>query len=390
VFDDLATCGGLAVRWACNQQQDPQGHLWLPVDRPCPMQIVVYPNQIPIPLMENSGLPKPPSGMLELTVQRAANLRSKDFTGGGDPFVVISVHTMAKMLDKHGKEHEIVAKESPPHTSSVLKGKNPEFNEHFKVCCMPFSLLCRCSRRVESLCSKHGHVRYWSAAGFQQLKLRFARHSMHHRAKHTPIQTGPFVELPLTTGLPRIGSSRRQLRSDLSFSTATLPALGRLGRHPSKHPKTAPRLQILVPALDGKHRLAIRVYDKDLIGDDDVLGEYDIPLDKAAISPDNEFLRTGEEVQLTYNLKPKAGTPDRQTNKPAGELFCMMQYTMFFNATGESAGDEDDPGKALERLAVRTVPADCLSPCGHSLLDVVFGRGMQHLALLLHGVIVRG
>lgn len=126
-----------------------------------------------------------------------------------------------------------------------------------------------------------------------------------------------------------------------------------------------------MPALDSKHRLAIRVYDRDLIGDDDIMGEYDITLDKAVVSPDNAFLRTGEEVQLVYNLKPKAGSLERQASKPSGELYCLMQYTPFFNATGETTANEDDPGKALERLAVRSLVADSLSPCGHSLLDVV-------------------
>jgi Ca2+-dependent lipid-binding protein len=107
------------------------------------MQIVVYPNQIPVPLMENSGLPKPPSGMLELTVQRCSNLRSKDLVGKGDPFVKVSVLTMGTMTDKHGKEHPMVAHEDPPHTTAVKSGKDPVFNERFKVqlrlvaACMP-------------------------------------------------------------------------------------------------------------------------------------------------------------------------------------------------------------------------------------------------------------
>ena len=97
------------------------------------LQICVYPNQIPVPLMENSGLPTPPVGMLELTVQRCSNLRSKDLVGAGDPYVKTSVLTMGTAKDKHGKEVDIVAKEEPPHYTAVKSKKNPEFNEHFKV-----------------------------------------------------------------------------------------------------------------------------------------------------------------------------------------------------------------------------------------------------------------
>ena len=97
------------------------------------LQMVVYPNQIPIPLMENSGLPKPPVGMLELTILRCHGLRSKDVVGPGDPYVRVSVLTMGTSTDKHGKEIEIVAKEDPPHQTEVKHSKNPEFKEHFKA-----------------------------------------------------------------------------------------------------------------------------------------------------------------------------------------------------------------------------------------------------------------
>ena len=97
------------------------------------MQFVVYPNQISVPLMENSGLPTPPVGMLELTVQKCANLRTKDMLGPGDPYVKVAVLTMGTSTDKHGKEVEIVAKEDPPHTTGVKHSKNPTFGEHFKV-----------------------------------------------------------------------------------------------------------------------------------------------------------------------------------------------------------------------------------------------------------------
>lgn len=233
-------------------------------------QIVVYPNQIPVPLMENSGLPKPPSGMLEITIQRCANLKSQDVLGKGDPYVKVSVHTMGTVTDKHGKEHEIVAKEAPGHATTVKSGKDPEFNEHFRA--------------------------------------RF--------------------HLIASTRTPRLSRS----------------AGGGL--------TTCGGVQILIPELNGKHKLAFRVLDRDLLGQDDVQGEYDVRLDSKSTSRDTEFLRTGEEVQAQFNLQPESGTLDRKAGKAAGELFVSMQYTKFFNAEAEE-GDEDDPGKAMEKLQAR-------------------------------------
>lgn len=53
--------------------------------------MLVYPNQLDIPLMENSGLAKPPVGMLEITVEKAIGLKSGDMLGKGDPYVSIQV-----------------------------------------------------------------------------------------------------------------------------------------------------------------------------------------------------------------------------------------------------------------------------------------------------------
>lgn len=117
------------------------------------MQQVVYPNQIHVPLMENSGLPKPPVGMLEITVIRASGLRTGDTFSKGDPYVRISVQERklpeddeeaadgAAAAGKSGaaakvrlEDEVVVLKEHPSHQTVHHKNtKNPEFNEHFKV-----------------------------------------------------------------------------------------------------------------------------------------------------------------------------------------------------------------------------------------------------------------
>lgn len=116
---------------------------------------MVYPNQINVPLMENSGLPKPPVGMLEINVIRASGLRTGDTFSKGDPYVRISVQER-KLPDDEEVEEDgdadgagvgkaskatvedevIVLKEHPSHQTAHHKNtKTPEFNEHFKVRC---------------------------------------------------------------------------------------------------------------------------------------------------------------------------------------------------------------------------------------------------------------
>ena len=112
-------------------------------------------------------------------------------------------------------------------------------------------------------------------------------------------------------------------------------------------------MQILIPELTAKHVLAIRVMDADFVGQDDTVGEFDVPLDKTIITKESEFLRSAEEIPITFNLKPKSGTQARQAGAAAGELNVLMQYTPFFNADADDGDDGDDPGKALEKLAVR-------------------------------------
>lgn len=122
-------------------------------DRRGCVQQVVYPNQIHVPLMENSGLPKPPVGMLEITVIRGTGLRGGDTFSKGDPYVRITVQERklpddddedvdgAAAAGKSGaaakvrlEDEVVVLKEHPSHQTAHHKNtKNPEFNEHFKV-----------------------------------------------------------------------------------------------------------------------------------------------------------------------------------------------------------------------------------------------------------------
>jgi Ca2+-dependent lipid-binding protein len=55
------------------------------------VQMLVYPNQLDVPLMENSGLPKAPVGMLEVTVEKATGLKGNDVLGKGDPYLRLQV-----------------------------------------------------------------------------------------------------------------------------------------------------------------------------------------------------------------------------------------------------------------------------------------------------------
>jgi hypothetical protein len=111
------------------------------------------------------------------------------------------------------------------------------------------------------------------------------------------------------------------------------------------------RMQILIPELQSdKHVLAFRVMDQDKLGQDDTVAEYDIRLNKKSHEKSNEFLRTGEEVPMTLLLKPKSGSMERKAGHPAGEMYVLMQYRPFFNANTEV--DEDDPGKAMEKVKV--------------------------------------
>ena len=49
--------------------------------------MLVYPNKMDFPVMENFGKSPPPLGMIEVTVIRAEGLRNVDFLGKSDPYV---------------------------------------------------------------------------------------------------------------------------------------------------------------------------------------------------------------------------------------------------------------------------------------------------------------
>lgn len=129
-------------------------------------------------------------------------------------------------------------------------------------------------------------------------------------------------------------------------------------------------LQILVPDVGPEMVLSIKVMDYDIIGKDELMGEYEIVLDK-----DNEeaaFLRDSSEAfPLNAALIPgrKKGTA-RKAGKPRGDLKMTLQYTPFFNAAAEAAAvgenGEQDPAKAMEAAAVRNLSE--MSHC-YSLLD---------------------
>jgi hypothetical protein len=102
--------------------------------------------------MENSGLPKPPVGMLEVTVEKATGLKSADLLGKGDPYVRMQVRRrkIPQQKDTAGKEavpddgqeldesaesdEVVILKEYPDHRTEHKKNtKHPVWNEHFKV-----------------------------------------------------------------------------------------------------------------------------------------------------------------------------------------------------------------------------------------------------------------
>jgi hypothetical protein len=99
------------------------------------VQHLVYPNQLNVPLMEKSGLAKPPVGMLEVTIERASGLRTGDIVGKGDPYVRVSVqeryvHTAHAEIEEQGGDPAIapedacddgiqVLKEHPAHCTSI-------------------------------------------------------------------------------------------------------------------------------------------------------------------------------------------------------------------------------------------------------------------------------
>lgn len=111
---------------------------------------------------------------------------------------------------------------------------------------------------------------------------------------------------------------------------------------------------MLIPDLGPAIVLAIKVMDYDLIGKDEVMGEYEMVLDRT--NEEAGFLRDASEAfPLSCNLLPgrKKGQP-RKMGKPRGELKLNVQYTPFFNAEAKpgEGTDGEDPAKAMEAAAV--------------------------------------
>ena len=48
--------------------------------------MLVYPNKMDFPVMENFGVSPPPLGMLEITIERAEGLINSDFLSKSDPY----------------------------------------------------------------------------------------------------------------------------------------------------------------------------------------------------------------------------------------------------------------------------------------------------------------
>ena len=116
-------------------------------------------------------------------------------------------------------------------------------------------------------------------------------------------------------------------------------------------------MQILIPDVGPEMVLSIKVMDYDLIGKDELMGEYEIVLDK-----DNEeaaFLRDSSEAfPLNATLIPgrKKGAA-RKAGKPRGDLKMTLQYTAFFNAAAEqAAAGENGENLSLIHISEPTRP----------------------------------
>ena len=51
--------------------------------------MIVYPNKMDFPVMENFGIEPLPLGMVEVTIHRAEGLPNSDFLSKSDPYVEV-------------------------------------------------------------------------------------------------------------------------------------------------------------------------------------------------------------------------------------------------------------------------------------------------------------
>lgn len=114
-------------------------------------------------------------------------------------------------------------------------------------------------------------------------------------------------------------------------------------------------MQILIPDVGPEMVLSIKVMDYDLIGKDELMGEYEIVLDKS--NEEAGFLRDSSETYpLRVQMLPgrKKGKM-RKTGKARGELHMTLQHTPFFNADAEQTAADtggNDAAKSMEAAAV--------------------------------------
>lgn len=120
-------------------------------------------------------------------------------------------------------------------------------------------------------------------------------------------------------------------------------------------------VQILVPDLGPHVVLNFLLMDYDMIGNDEAMAEYDVPLDKK--DEDADFLRdTSESYPKALQLRPVRKKGSVRSSKPHGELKVSLHFTPFFSAEAPAEGAEEDPAKVMEALAVRPSPLSPLPP----------------------------
>lgn len=112
-----------------------------------------------------------------------------------------------------------------------------------------------------------------------------------------------------------------------------------------------------------------------MIGGDEAMAEYDLPLDRDA--EDADFLRDSSEAfPKTLVLRPVRKRGAVRSSKSYGELKVSLQYTPFFNADAPAHGAaEEDPAKAMEALAVRPQHSASALQCPAK------HPGVQHLCI---------
>ena len=79
----------IVLRTKCYSQSDEVTHGNFPGAQYALEGMLVYPNKMDFPVMENFGKPPVPLGMLEVVIKSAEGLPNADFMGTSDPFVEV-------------------------------------------------------------------------------------------------------------------------------------------------------------------------------------------------------------------------------------------------------------------------------------------------------------